>query len=73
MVILEDTPRGPWEPLFGVICLRLARGPGCRSEFGIPWKPPESTGEEAKNRNNPKLMAARASQTRGWFSHSCSP
>lgn len=23
------------------MCLRLARGPGCRSELGIPWKPPE--------------------------------
>lgn len=55
--ILENTPRGPWEPLLGVICLRLARGPGCRSELGIPWKPPKSSREEAENsENNTKLL-----------------
>lgn len=50
MVILANTPRGPWELLLGVICLRLARGPGCRSELGIPWKPPKSIGERSNDR-----------------------
>lgn len=52
MVILENTPRGPWELLLGVICLRLPRGPGCRSELGMPWKPPKSTREEDKKGEN---------------------
>lgn len=34
------TPLGPCVPLLGVMCLRLARGPGCLSELDIPWKPP---------------------------------
>lgn len=57
--ILENTPLGPWELLLGVICLMLARGPGCRSVLGIPWNPPNSAKEEAKN--NTKLATVHQS------------
>ena len=36
---MEDTPLGPWELLLGAMCLMLARGPGWRKVFGIPWNP----------------------------------
>lgn len=61
----QHRPRGPWELLFGVICLMLPRGPGCRSVLGIPWKPPKSTQEEAKNgENNTKLVTIHHSPSK---------
>lgn len=39
-LLLVIAPRGPCVLLPGLMCLRLARGPGWRSDPGIPWKPP---------------------------------
>lgn len=47
-LLLLNAPRGPCVLLPGLMCLRLARGPGWRSDPGIPWKPPVKYNQSIK-------------------------